>query len=142
MRIAVPSWAGTVSPVFDVARRLLVVDVQGGVEVRRLEESLGETHVLGRATHVARLGVEVLICGAISWPLERALAAAGVEVIAHICGDVEEVIRAYLSGRLAGDAFLMPGCRGCRYRWRHGRGSRRGLRPQGAGRWGRSGRQR
>ena len=109
-----PTWAGTVSPVFDVARRLLVVDCETGGEVRRSEAALGETHVLGRATRLARLGVEVLICGAISRPLEQALGSAGIDVIAHVCGDVDEVLRAYLSGRLAGRAFLMPGCPGRR----------------------------
>ena len=125
MRIGLPTWAGTVSPVFDVARRLLVVDCETGGEVRRSEAALGETHVLGRATRLARLGVEVLICGAISRPLEQALGSAGIDVIAHVCGDVDEVLRASLSGRLAGRAFLMPGCRGGRHGWRRGRRGRR-----------------
>ena len=134
MRIGIPTWHGTVSPVFDVARRLLVVDVEAGVEARRFEESLGETHVLGRATHVTRLGVTVLICGAVSWPLEQALASAGIEVVAHVCGNVEDVLAAHLSGRLAGGAFLMPGCRGCRYRRGRGRGGGRGLGRRGGAR--------
>jgi predicted Fe-Mo cluster-binding NifX family protein len=105
-----------VSPVFDVARRLLVVDLRTGTEAARFEETLGESSVVGRASHVARLGVGVLICGAISWPLEQALASAGIEVIAHVCGNVEDVLDAYVSGRLTDGAFLMPGCRECRYR--------------------------
>jgi len=131
MRIGVPTWAGAVSPVFDVARRLFVVDVEAAGEVRRFEEVLGETDVIGRATHVARLGVKVLICGAISWPLEQALASSGIEVIAHICGGVEDVLSAYFSGRLAGDDFLMPGCRGCRHKRKRGSGSWRGPGPRG-----------
>ena len=47
------------------------------------------------------------------------LATKGVEVIPHICGPVEDVLRAYVSGHLTGQAFLMPGS----YR-RHGGGER------------------
>jgi len=131
VRVGISTWSGTVSPVFDVARRLLVVDVEAGAEVRRIEESLGEMPVLWRATHVSRLGVNTLICGAISLALEQALVSAGIRVIGHVCGDVEEVLGAYLSGGLSDDAFLMPGCRDCRHRWRHGPGVGRGLAPRG-----------
>jgi hypothetical protein len=54
--------------------------------------------------------VDVLICGAVSRPLELALTLEGIEVIPQTCGKVEQVARAYLAGRLSGDAFLMPGC--------------------------------
>jgi predicted Fe-Mo cluster-binding NifX family protein len=60
---------------------------------------------------VAGLGVDVLICGAISAPLRAVLAAEGVRVIPNRCGFVEEVLRAFLSGELTEQAFLMPGCR-------------------------------
>ncbi len=112
MRIAIPTWSGTISPVFDVARSLLLIDIEAGREVGRREEAVEETHIAARATHVARLAVGVLICGAISRPLETMLVSAGVQVIPHACGSVEDVLRAYLSGRLSDQAYLMPGCRG------------------------------
>ena len=118
MRVAIPTWSGTISPVFDIARHLLVVDVESGGEVRRSEEPLSEVHIAARAMHVARLGVDVLICEAISRPLEMMLAASGIEIVPHACGPVEEVLRAYLTGRLTDQAYLMPGCRGRRRRTR------------------------
>ena len=118
MKVGVATWAGRVSPVFDVAKRLLVVDVAGRTEVGRKETGIEETQLVLRAKRVAELGVNVLICGAISRPLEALLAWAGVRVIPRTCGAVEEVLRAFLAGQLTDEAFLMPGCCGRRRRAR------------------------
>lgn len=118
MKVAIPVWEGRISPVFDVARRVLVVELADGVEAAREDMSLQAATLPGRAKFLAELGVELLICGAISRPLEEMLAAADVQVIPHTCGPVEEVLRAFLSGQLTQQAFLMPGCRGGRRRFR------------------------
>jgi predicted Fe-Mo cluster-binding NifX family protein len=128
MRIAVPVWAGRISPVFDVARRLVLADCVEGAESRRSEVDLEDTEVPLRAKRVAALGVDVLICGAVSRQLTWLLAGEGVRVISQMCGRVDQVIQAYLSGGLGEGAFLMPGCCGRHFR-RHRR--RRG----GGGRW-------
>ena len=124
MRVAVPTHNGRVSPVFDVARRLLVVGMENGGEVGRQEERIDETDLARRAMYVADLAVDVLICGAISRPLEASLISAGVRVIPQTCGPVEDVLKAFLSGRLTHEAFLMPGCGGRRRRRRRGQGRR------------------
>jgi predicted Fe-Mo cluster-binding NifX family protein len=111
MKVAIPHWQGRVSPVFDVARRVLLVDVAGGREADRSELLLRTTDPVRRAREIARGGASVLICGAISWPLEMALSAVGIHVIAQVCGEVEEVLRAFWEGKLLDGAFLMPG--GC-----------------------------
>jgi predicted Fe-Mo cluster-binding NifX family protein len=109
MRVAVPIWAGRVSPQLDAARRLLVVEVADGHVVSRAEHLLA----LGdRATSVVRIGVDILICGAISRRLERRLTSLGVEVVGDICGAVDEVIEAFIDGSLGSGRFAMPGsCR-------------------------------
>ena len=125
-----PIWQNRISPVFDVAGKLFLVDVEGGQEVARTEERLTEEAIERRARRVAQLGANVLICGAISRPLHALLSSAGVEVIPQTCGEVEEVLGAFVAGRLIGDAFVMPGCCGRRRRFRGGRGhgNRRGRR--------------
>jgi len=75
-----------------------------------------------RAAFLAGTGVGVLICGAISWPLQMAVSAAGIEVIPQTCGDVEAVLAAFLNGGLNRGGFLMPGCCGRRRRFRARRG--------------------
>jgi predicted Fe-Mo cluster-binding NifX family protein len=128
MKVGIPTWDGRVSPVLDVARHLLVVEVEGNAEVGRGEADLAEAQLGPRAQQIRGLGVEVLICGAVSWPLEAALTSAGVRVIPQTCGWVEDVLQAFLSGGLTDEAFLMPGCCGRRRRFRGGR--------RGGGRWG------
>lgn len=108
---------------FDVAKQVLVVEVDAGVERARWNVVFGDEESQARAACLAGTGAETLICGAISWPLELAITALGVEVIAQTCGEVEQVLSAFLEGRLRQDGFLMPGCRGRkRFRTRQGHG--------------------
>jgi len=120
MRTAIPIADGRISPVFDVARRLLLVDIENKREVHRTEETLEEPELAARARRVAELGAEVLVCGAISRPLEAMLISTGVEVIPQTCGPVENVLRAFISGQLTEQAFVIPGCCGHRRRFRRG----------------------
>lgn len=123
MRVAIPFWNDRVSPVFDAARRLVVVDVENGVERARHHQTLQEEFPTRRVRQLAQLGVNVLICGAISRPLAALLAASGITLIPWTAGPVDEVLAAYLAGRLPDPRWLMPGCGGKR-RHRGGRGPR------------------
>jgi predicted Fe-Mo cluster-binding NifX family protein len=123
MNVAIPKWQSRVSPVFDVAGELLLAQTRGRGVLARRALRLEDQDPTGRAEALKQAGVDVLICGAISWPMERAVAEAGIEVISQTCGDVECVLAAYLDGRLGQGAFLMPGC--CGRRRRRG-GGRRG----------------
>jgi predicted Fe-Mo cluster-binding NifX family protein len=107
MRLAVPIWGDRVSPLFDVARRLFLVEVEDGRVASTMEHDVAATDRVACATH---LGVDLLICGAVSRELERRLVAAGVEVVPNVCGSVEEVVHAFLTRTLVDDRFAMPGC--------------------------------
>lgn len=118
MRIAIPQWQGRVSPVFDVAGNLLLIDVEGGREIRREERRFLGTDPSTRVTQFLSFGAGILICGAISARLQSGLIAAGVQVIGFACGTVDDVLAAYLNGTLARRSFVMPGCQ----RWRRSEG--------------------
>ena len=111
VRIAIPVWKERVSPVFDVAKHLLVVDIEDSTEVARSLKTLTDDQLTDRAQYVADLGVEILICGAISRSLELILEARAVGVIPHVCGATEAILRAFLCGRINEEGFLMPGCK-------------------------------
>lgn len=128
MKVAIPDWQGRVSPVFDVAEEVLLVDLDDGEKNIRRTESLGSTLPHDRTRRLGELGVNVLVCGAISWPLEALLTASGIQVIPLVCGEVEEVLLAFRNGMLEEERFAMPGC--CRQRQRrHRRGCRRRGKP-------------
>jgi len=121
MKIALPIWTGRISPVFDTASRILVLEYQGIREVARAEHQMKEILIPLRLRRLTELGVNVLICGAISRPLAIMLANAGITVVPFITGEIEEVLSAYLRGRFPAPRFFMPGCYGRRRRFRRGR---------------------
>ncbi len=125
MRVAIPTWDGRISPVLDVAGRLLAVDLEAGAEIARAEHDIDAPAPAQKAQRLAALGVDVLVCGAVSRPLEAMLAAAGIRVVPRTCGAVDDVLAAFVSGRLTEEAFLMPGCCGRRRHRGGGRGGRR-----------------
>ena len=100
MKIAIPYWQGRVSPVFDVAKQIMLFDVENGHVLQRNRTVIVEKNLLARANYIFQLGTEVLICGAISWPLKIALSSTGVQVIADIHGKVEDIIKALLNNQL------------------------------------------
>ena len=112
MKLAIPIWEGKVSPVFDTASRLLVLQIDGRQEVSRFETYLDEQDITRRCLRLRGLEIQVLICGAVSRHLcMMLLSMAGIEVIPWVSGPVQEVLDAYLKGELFHSRFLMPGCR-------------------------------
>jgi predicted Fe-Mo cluster-binding NifX family protein len=112
--IAVPTCQGRVSPVFDVAARLVLVRLRGEAELERKEAVLFEKRPDQIVRCLVEIGVDVLVCGAISDRLEAALARARIRVVSQICGPVEGVVAAYRAGTLSSPEFMMPGCYGRR----------------------------
>jgi predicted Fe-Mo cluster-binding NifX family protein len=100
--------------VFDAAARLLLVCVEDGLEVSRCELMVREERWDSIAIHLTKLGVTTLICGAISQPLACMLDHLGIEVIADVCGEVDQIVHAFIEGNLGHPRFLLPGCRKAR----------------------------
>ena len=111
-----------ISPVLDSARCfLLVTRGPGGALIRR-EKHIADADPVTKAKCIVELGGRILICGAVSWPLETILRSAGIRGIPNTCGPLEDVIDAFFTGDLNERAFLMPGCPGRQYRHRHRHG--------------------
>jgi predicted Fe-Mo cluster-binding NifX family protein len=122
-----------ISPVFDVARQVLMLDVEDGRVIARHEETLPgtDTDPQAQAARLTALAPQTLICGAISQPMAAMLAAKGVRVIPFTAGPVEEILAAWLAGSLPNPSLSMPGCRGRMRRCRGGRAE--GRRGRGGG---------
>jgi len=119
---AITIWNDIVSPVFDTARTLLVVNADG----TRATIDMSTADLQARPGLLRQADVACLICGAISAVSMRLLAKGGIKVVPWIRGPVEDVIEAHRAGTLANEMYLMPGCggQGCgrgRYmQWRSG----------------------
>jgi len=110
MKIAMPIYRDNVSNVLDFARRLLLVDIENAKVVNRSEVALESQSLPQRAGNLKNLGVDVLICGAISQALVNMVTASGIQVLPYVTGRVNDVLEAYLTGQLAKPQFSMPGC--------------------------------
>ena len=130
VRIAITVWQSRVSPVFDTAGKVLVLDIGNGRELHRVEQSIHGLSMQKRVDRLVELDVDVLVCGAISRQLADMLAASGIKVIPWIKGDVDKVLHWYFTGKPMDLNFLMPGCPQKRHRFRgmRGRGAFRDMR--------------
>lgn len=120
--IAFTIWRDRISPVFDSSQNVLILDIENGAEISRHPVTL-ETHASSsRARELAELGVQVLVCGAISLPFANAIESMGINIIPFVAGDINPVICSFLEGTVQSSNFRMPGCRRkSRRRFRGGR---------------------
>ena len=127
MKLAIPIWEGRVSNVFDFAHKAVIVELRGRDEPSRAEVALSGQGP-ARIAALRQLGVDTLICGAISRPLAAATSVCGIRLLPYVTGSLDEVIDAFRNGKLDAQRFVLPGCwqgarRGFRQRcgWRGGR---------------------
>jgi predicted Fe-Mo cluster-binding NifX family protein len=116
MRVAIPVWNGRVSPVFDEASTLTLLDIEDGREKARAEVKLPARPLVLKVKYLVDQHVDVLVCGAISQLSAEVCAAAGTSVVSWVAGPLEDVVQAFLSGALPSPRYTMPGCRGQRLR--------------------------
>lgn len=108
--IAIPTFQGRVSPAFDFASRLTLIRLRGRTELERREVTVVETYPGAIARSLGELRLDLLICGAISRMLEQLLRAEGLRIVSQVCGDINDVLRAFLEDRLNSEEFCLPGC--------------------------------
>jgi predicted Fe-Mo cluster-binding NifX family protein len=108
MKVAIPVWNNCVSSAFDFANRLLLVDIDNGSENKRTEIALSTESIPQKANELKNLGVDVLICGAISRALASQVISSGIELLPYVLGPVDEILQAYLTDQLGQPRFAMP----------------------------------
>ena len=125
MKMALTVWENRISPVFDAAQMLLVVEIENNKIISRHYEPLYPELPARLAGRLAEMNVAVLICGAISEMPANILEANGIKLVPFITGDAGEIIDAYVKDVPFMTAFSMPGCRRKRHRYA-GKGKRHG----------------
>lgn len=125
MIIGLPILDNRIAPVFDVAREILLVNIDDG---KMMPQELLILPGIAREKVIKLIdaGVTVLLCGAISNELNRSAMQCGIEVVSFLSGDIQCVLKAWLADSL--NDFAMPGCRrkqgrgnGGRRRFSHGK---------------------
>lgn len=122
MRVAVPVSGAQVAPTADFAGAAVVAVIDHGTITDRVDRELGPTLLPMRAARIRELGVNVLICEAISNPLATMIWYSGIDILTGIRGEAGEVMKAFAAGQLNVAHHRMPGWMSPR---RLGRGPRR-----------------
>jgi predicted Fe-Mo cluster-binding NifX family protein len=110
MNVALLTAQSRVSPVFEITSTWLIIDTTHS------KCAIGNTRYFNTQTEVEMVNellsqnIELVICGAIPYYLEKILINQGCEVFAFIAGDVDEVIAALHFNLLDKPKFRMPGC--------------------------------
>jgi len=112
-------WENRIAPVFDTARDIHIVEVESGKIIKGELVRLSDTMPSVRALRLAELGIDTLVCGAISGVMLKLVEAYGIKVVSFVAGDKQDVIQAWISGGIHDGFFCMPGC-GHGHRHRHG----------------------
>lgn len=109
MLLCLACYGPRLASVLDSAPELVLFRVEDGraEPAGSLPGPGGDASALGRA--LGERGVDALVCGAATGCCLAGLRAAGIAVRPWIGGTAEDVIRAWLDGRL--DDLSLPGCR-------------------------------
>ena len=108
MRVSIATCQGRVCPRFDRAVTLMVIDVRSDREESREVLDITTWPAHGRATRVAQLGVDQLICGALSSFDEAGFDESPVHLVSQVAGPVDAVIQAIVSGAISPGRHYWP----------------------------------
>lgn len=104
-----PVWENHVSTVLDFSDTLLIADVEGR-EIRtedRIDWSLCNDTM--KLALMQEEHISVLLCGAVSKPLQIMLENSGIKLIHGLRGHKDALLKAYLYGELHEEHFRLPG---------------------------------
>ncbi len=104
MKIAIPTFGTRVSPRFDCAQSVLVVNVDDGGETKRQEVAAAHWAPHERINRLLELGVDTVVCGGIDRWSTASLQSAGVTVYALVAGEVGNALSALVQGDLDAEA--------------------------------------
>jgi len=108
-RTAIPVFMGRVSPVLDTCTQIGILEPDRNQEIVHRTVPVKSNSIYERTDEIKKLGVGVVICGAVSDAFFNLLRENDIDLVCGITGDIEEVIDAYRNGTLTQARFRMPG---------------------------------
>jgi len=112
MKVVISVDKNRIAPVFDVAEDLLCYEAGPDCPGKPESLSFGANSAQSQIFQMAETGCNILICGAISRPLQMLAEYHGIVVYGFLTGTVEQVIHAFCSQNPQDLLqFSMPGCR-------------------------------
>ena len=110
MKVAILTTHSRVSPVFETALTWLVIEATLNECNICTEQVFHHKNEMGMAQELLDEQVEMVICGAIPYYLEKTLIYQGCEVFSFIAGEIDDILDALHLNQLDNPKFSMPGC--------------------------------
>jgi predicted Fe-Mo cluster-binding NifX family protein len=110
MHIAVTVWGERISPVFDAAQWLLLIESDGGKICSQQKRPCRPVELFRFLQLLEEAQVEVLICGALCHEPAAFIESRGIRVFSFLTGEAMTVVDDMLGGRDL-SVYTMPGCR-------------------------------
>ena len=129
MLVALAVLGNRIAPLLDTSTRFLVLDLEAGLERQRRELEMAQVPPERMMAELAEMGVQVLVCGAVSRRLAGLASVFGIRLFPFVAGDVPQVVEHLLLRSAPGPELFMPGRGGRRRR----RARRRGCAGRGRG---------
>lgn len=108
MILALAIFEERISAIFDNTSQLLLVSIKDNLVTKTRKINFSPLYTAEMVQKLKQEAVAVLICGAISDFMRRAVESNGTEVISWISGSVPKVLDAWLNNTM--EELVMPGC--------------------------------
>ena len=115
MKVAITIWDNRISPVLDSSHMLLIAEIENSKIMNKTNIAYNPQMPSRLPELLSELGIEVLICGAVSQLPADMIESSGVKLIPFITGNVDEILASYAKSATVVPSYLMPGC-GCKSR--------------------------
>jgi predicted Fe-Mo cluster-binding NifX family protein len=109
-KVSFAVWNNRIAPVFDVARQLTIIEIERNTIISEQIQDITFISVHDRGQWLKDNGINTLICGAVSKPLEEIIINSGIGVISFISGELEKVMATWIKNENLYERFAMPGC--------------------------------
>ena len=110
--IAVPVFEDRVSPLMDVSNRYIIYETEDGEIKQRITISLNADAESERVEKLKEIGVNTIICGAVSEYVSHIVDEKGMRLLSMIYGPINEIIEHYLKNSLSTYCSGSGGCNG------------------------------
>ncbi len=132
MKIAISSSGDTIAATFDFVDEVVVFECFNGKTTDKQRFNLKSKFVFMRTTELKDLGINVLICGAISNHAVFMLQHNGIEVVNGMTGEIDTIIYEFLHDNINQPRYHLPGYveKGCTRRKTRMRQRQRGKKYQ------------
>lgn len=106
MKIAIPAFHTKVSPRFDTAQELVLLEVIDGNVMNRERQPLQAYSAAGKIKRLLEQGVDTLICGGIDRLSQQQIGFNRIEVYSWVTGEIDDAVSCYLRNGLNSGTIL------------------------------------